>query len=553
MNNKMKVAAIAVIVIGFIYGGISWTQNWGKNKETINTESAMKKLNSLYARLNVKKLTLKKDVTFQDINENAEIIAVLPDISEFPFIVNPRTDNFLTIYSSLEKADWLSDVANRFNQSGAAVDGEPISVAIRAIPSNLGADFISSGKYKPDVYSPSSEIYGSLLTGHGVSVNLADRRLAGNVSGVIISKKKSDELTQKYGELNGKTIINSVLNSELALGYTDPLSNEDGFNLILTLLSESDSSNPISDNAIANIRKFQDRILFIAYDYNQLKASLASNTMDAIVSNYQAYTNDLRSSYVFVPIGVRRDNPVYEIGDLTDLKKQITAEFVNFCANSDSQKKATDKGFNSYNDYAYAFAMNGVTIQHAKEIYKREKSGFSDITAVFVADISGSMEGSPLWNLKASLNRVIEVINPNVNIGLVTFSDNVNIAVPIAKFDNTQRSYFSNAIKSMSAGGGTAMYDAVVAAQKLLMDAKAQNPNTKIMLFVLTDGEVNRGLSFNDIESMTRDIKTPIYTIGYNADIEALRKLSDINEAATMNADSDNVIYRLESLFNAQM
>ena len=97
------------------------------------------------------------------------------------------------------------------------------------------------------------------------------------------------------------------------------------------------------------------------------------------------------------------------------------------------------------------------------------------------------------------------------------------------------------------------MFDAVVAAQKMLMDAKANNPNTKLMLFVLTDGETNRGYGFDDIENMTRGIKIPVYTIGYNANIEVLKKLSDINEAATMNADSDNVIYRLESLFNAQM
>ena len=97
------------------------------------------------------------------------------------------------------------------------------------------------------------------------------------------------------------------------------------------------------------------------------------------------------------------------------------------------------------------------------------------------------------------------------------------------------------------------MFDAVVVAQKMLTDAKKRNSNTRIMLFVLTDGESNRGYGFTDIESITRGIKVPVYTIGYNANIEALRQLSNINEAATINADSDNVIYRLESLFNAQI
>ena len=97
------------------------------------------------------------------------------------------------------------------------------------------------------------------------------------------------------------------------------------------------------------------------------------------------------------------------------------------------------------------------------------------------------------------------------------------------------------------------MFDAVIVAQKMLMDARAQNPNTKLMLFVLTDGEANRGYGFNDVENIVRGVKIPVYTIGYNANIDILQKLSNINEATTMNADSDNVIYRLESLFNAQM
>ena len=97
------------------------------------------------------------------------------------------------------------------------------------------------------------------------------------------------------------------------------------------------------------------------------------------------------------------------------------------------------------------------------------------------------------------------------------------------------------------------MFDAIVVAEKMLMEEQKKNPNTKLMLFVLTDGETNRGYSFNNIEKVTRGIKVPIYTIGYNADIDILKKVSNINEAATMNAENDNIIYKLESLFNSQM
>ena len=553
-NNTIKLAVIAVVVFSLILGIVMITKNWGKNRDTIDTDAAMRKLDGLYAKLNVNKQTPKLDPDFRGNDETAEKVAVLPDIAEYPFIVNPTTDNFLTIYASPEKAEFLTQTANLFNQSGAMAEGYPVSVGIRAIPSSLGADFIASGKYTPDLYIPASEIYGDMLIAQGGKARLIEKRLAGNVSGIVIAQKKHDELTKKYGALNSKTLIDCVPKGELLLGYTTPLSNEDGFNFILTLLSHYDSGNPLSESAVENLRKFQDKTPFISYDNDQLKASLTSGSLDAIVLNYQAYqTAPNLSNYKFIPTGARQDSPVYEIGDLSPLKKQISTDFVTFCKNADSQGTAKEKGFGNLDEYSGESAMAGETILQAQEIYKREKNGSNDLTAVFVADISGSMEGAPLLNLKASLNRAIGVINAEANVGLVTFSDNVNIAVPIAKFDNNQRSYFSSSVKSMTAVGGTAMFDAVVVAQKMLMDAKLRNPNTKLMLFVLTDGETNRGYVFKDIEKITRDLRVPVYTIGYNANIEILKELSNINEAATMNADSDNVIYRIESLFNAQL
>jgi len=85
----------------------------------------------------------------------------------------------------------------------------------------------------------------------------------------------------------------------------------------------------------------------------------------------------------------------------------------------------------------------------------------------------------------------------------------------------------------------------------MLMEEKAKNPNTKLMLFVLSDGQSNSGHSLNDAKDMLRTLNIPIYTIGYNANIQELKTLSSINEAASINADSEDVIYKLGSLFNA--
>ncbi|MDR1629480.1 MAG: VWA domain-containing protein [Oscillospiraceae bacterium] len=557
-NNVVKLGAIAVIVFGLIFAAVSLTQNWGKTKDTVNTEQSVKKLKQLYSKLNVNSLTPQMDEEYSADEQSA---SVLPDISEYPFVVNPTTDDFLTIYSSPEKAgsgyeSWLVDVANKFNQSGVQVNGKPVSVGIRSVSSGLAASFISSGKYTPDVLAPSNELWGILLSAKGIKVTTVEKRIAGNVAGVVISKKKNDELNQKYGAVNGKTIIDAVINNEIKLAYTDPYASSSGLNFLLMALSIFDSSNPTGEAAVAQFQKFQQNIAFTAYNTMQMKESAQGGALDAFLLEYQTFLNspELKNAYEFIPFGVRHDQPVYEIGELTSVKKQITAEFVKYCKTAESQSLATEKGFNGHDEYAYELSkLDGETIVKAQGVWKSEKSGGSALTAVFVADISGSMEGSPLLKLKASLNQAMNFIGSDTNVGFVTFSDNVDIALPIAKFDNTQKSYFSKAVKNLRAGGATAMFDAVIVAQKMLIEEQEKNPGTKLMLFVLTDGETNRGYEFNDIEKLTRGTKIPIYTIGYNANIDVLQQLSNINEAATMNAENDNIIYRLESLFNTQM
>ena len=559
-NNTVTLIVIAIVVFGLIFGVVTLTQNWGKNKDVVNTEASKKKLNQMYGRLNVNSLAPKKDpAAFGDESEQS---AVLPDISEYPFVVNPITDNFITVYASADKAGygnngWLTEAAEAFNASGPTAGGAAVSVGVRAVPSSLGADFISSGKYTPDVYAPSSDFYGETLVTKGVGVRLIEPYTANNATGLIISNKKYEELSQNGNIPLAGVVVDAVINGNLAIGYTNPLSTEDGLNFLMTILYAFDKNDPLSEQSVSQLKKFQDNIPYLSTDAAMLKDSAMSGFLDGYVGNYQAYASapELKSEFVFIPLSYRNTNPLYEIGDISDLKKEAASKFGKFLKSPEQQAAATAKGLNGPEpDFSATMSVpDGATLLQAQDIWKKEKSGSSDLTAVFVADISGSMEGSPLLKLKASLYRAASFIDSNTNVGFVTFSDYVNIALPIAKFDNNHRSFFTGAVRSMSAGGGTAMYDAIIVAQKMLMEAQEKNPNTKLMLFVLTDGETNRGYKFNEIEGVTKGLKIPVYTIGYNANIDELQKVSNINEAVTMNADTDDVIYKLQSMFNAQM
>lgn len=565
MNNSksfskfvLSLILFGVIVFILIYSGILLTKNIGKSKDVVNTEDALKDLERLYNRIEVNYLEPRKAIIELGGTDLAD---TLPDISKYPLQVENTTEHYIEIFSSPEKAGekkdgWLIEVAEDFNRSNIEIDGKVVSVSIRNIASGLGMDYIVSGKYVPDAFSPSNELWGKMIEAHGVEIELIEKRLVGNVPGILMSKEKQKELMNKYGSINQKVIIEAVAANEIAMGYTNPLASSTGLNFLLSTLVTFDAKNALSDDAVKGFETFQNNIPYIAYTTMQMRESAESGVLDGFILEYQTYINspDLRANYVFTPFGYRHDNPVYAIGNLSQEKRQILDAFIEFCKKDSYQKLATEYGFNAYDDYKPEIQdLDGETILQAQKLWKEKKNNNQEIIAVFVADVSGSMDGEPLNNLKKSLLNGAQYIGNDCSIGLVTFSNDVNVNLPIAKFDINHRSYFAGAVEDMQALGGTAMYDGIIVGAKMLMDAKANNPNAKIMLFVLSDGEPNRGHNLNDVKDILAALKIPVYTIGYNADIQALQTLSSINEAASINADSEDVIYKLGSLFNAEM
>ncbi len=163
------------------------------------------------------------------------------------------------------------------------------------------------------------------------------------------------------------------------------------------------------------------------------------------------------------------------------------------------------------------------------------------------------MAGEPLNHLKESLLKGQKYLGKDNSIGFVSYSSEVTINLPIAKYDTNQQSMFVGAINSLQAAGGTATFDGMIVAMKMLQDQLAVNPGVKPLIFVLSDGETNEGHSLDEIRGLIETYKIPVYTIGYNANIKALESISSLNEAANINADTDDLVYKIGNLLNVQM
>ncbi|MBD2865084.1 vWA domain-containing protein [Paenibacillus oceani] len=559
-KNKFYLSALLILafVFALVYVGVNLTSNLGKSKAQVTLEDAAKQLSKLYANIEVKnEPTVKGQIDLNPI----DVAGSLPDISKFPVTVNNSTNQFVEIFSSTEKSGtgvdgWLTDVAAEFNKENIMVGGKPVSVKVRNIASGTATDYIKSGKYVPDAFTPSNELWGEMVKASGVKVQKVTDRLVGNVPGIVIAKSKYDALMGTYGAINVKTVTEAIADNEFSMGYTDPFASSTGLNFLVTALNTFDSSNLLGDKAVQGFEKFQANVPFIASTTIQMRDAAKSGALDGFVLEYQTYVNaaDLKGGYVFTPFGVRHDSPLYALGDLPQEKLDIIQKFAEFVTQEKYQKSAKDKGFNSLDDYKPEMAaVDGSLLSAAQKLWKEKKNVGKPIAAVFVADVSGSMAGEPLNRLKESLLKGQKYLGRENSIGLISYSSDVSVRLPIGKYDTNQQSMFVGAVNSLQASGGTATFDAIVVAMKMLQDKMAEDPNVKPIIFVLSDGETNEGYSLKDIKGLIEGYGVPIYTVGYNANIKALQSISSINEAASINADTDDVIYKIGNLFNVQM
>jgi Ca-activated chloride channel family protein len=550
-NVILKIIGLAVMVFLLVYMGSIIFGNDDHPDES---------LESIIKDIDVKTVPHSKGV----VTPPSDLIDILPDISKYPPQVNSSTSSYIEIFSSTEKAGrgtdgWLTEVARNFNNAAIMIDGKQVSVMLRGIASGDGANYIASGKHLPDAYTPSNELWAEMIGSRGVKAQLVQKRLAGNVAGILLTKSKKDELVAKYGAINITTMVDAVANHELEMGYTNPLASSTGLNFLISTLQTFDSSNLLSDKAAAGFESFQANIPVVAYTTLQMRDAAKSGFLDGFILEYQTYMNapDIKS-YEFTPFGARHDSPMYAIGELSAEKMKILNRFVEFTQQEKYQTLATQYGFNGLNEYqSEAGSVSGDVIIQAQKLWKEKKSAGKPICAVFVADVSGSMDGEPLNKLKHSLLQGQNYIGKDNLIGLISYSNNVNIDLPVAKFDLNQRSKFAGAVNDLQAGGSTATFDGIAVAMKMLIDQKAAGPNAdpnlKPKIFVLSDGETNRGHSLDDIRSIVQALGIPIYTIGYNADIPALQEISSINEAACINADIKDVTDEIRKLFDAEM
>jgi Ca-activated chloride channel family protein len=161
------------------------------------------------------------------------------------------------------------------------------------------------------------------------------------------------------------------------------------------------------------------------------------------------------------------------------------------------------------------------------------------------------MAGSRILAVQQALRSAREFIGSETAVGMVEFNDFATLRLPIAEFDLNHQGQFVAAMEDMSPTGATAMYDGIALGLSMLLGHREANPDSKLLLFVLTDGENNAGLVLEDMDEVIAGLRVPIYTVGFEANLDELAQLSALVEAASINANEEDVEFKMAALFNA--
>ena len=168
---------------------------------------------------------------------------------------------------------------------------------------------------------------------------------------------------------------------------------------------------------------------------------------------------------------------------------------------------------------------------------------------VIVVDTSGSMEGSKIAAAKSTLQNYVNNLGPKEQIALIEFN---SVIEPPVLVDGTPQGKERGLqfISSLSADGGTSLYDAALEARNWLKNNLRKDAINAVL--ILTDGkDSDSQINLEQLEQelqktgFNSDQRIGFFTVGYGNEGEfspdALKKIAELNGGYYSKGDPDTI------------
>jgi Ca-activated chloride channel family protein len=500
------------------------------------------------------------------------------------------------LYGSEEKA-WLDEQVAVFNASGAKLaDGSPIHVRAKPVGSGEGLTAIVDGTEHPTVFSPASSAYLTLLNQQWLAKNAkpvsgAAEPLA--LSPVVIAmwKPMAEALGWPEKPIGWADILAVARDPKgwgaygrpewgpFKLGHTNPEYSSSGLLSVLAIAyAGAKTTRGLTDADLPKIEPMlagvEDSIVHYGKSTGFFADKLVANGPDYL-SAAVLYENLVIESYdkhppmpivaIYPVEGTFWSDHPFSVLDapwVTPQQREGALLLLAALKGKPAQQRALALGFRPV-DASIAIgapidAAHGVDPKQPQtlleipgaqmlgalvEAWKQTKKP-ADV--VLVLDKSGSMAGRPLDEAKAGAKAFLATLDPRDQITLEFFDAVVYPPVgPLTVKD--ARAELESRIDGVSAGGGTALYDATAVATKLLMDPKRAGAHRIRAIVVMTDGQdtdSHAGLAETKLAIAAEGHRATVFTIGYGAEPseDVLTQLATAGDGAFSRGNVDTIV-----------
>jgi Mg-chelatase subunit ChlD len=170
----------------------------------------------------------------------------------------------------------------------------------------------------------------------------------------------------------------------------------------------------------------------------------------------------------------------------------------------------------------------------------------SDVDLICVIDISGSMKGKKLTQLKYSLKAIISFMTPKDRLCIILFNDKADIYLDLAFMTDEAKKLYLEKIEKIKVRGGTNILSGLTKALEILKEEKKKENNNEPMeqmrvksVMLLSDGYDND----YDTDEITDEVKKitkgqhlsfTLHTFGYGDDYDSnlMSKLAIIRDGS---------------------
>ncbi len=495
-----------------------------------------------------------------------------------------RTSVELSILYGSEKKTWLDEQIQAFNATSSALgDGRVIHVTGKAIGSGEAMTAILDGSERPDVFSPATGAYVTLLDQAWQSRDGHTRPIAPPGEPLVLSpiviamwRPMAEALGWPNKPLGWSDILAVSRDpggwgrfghpewGAMKLGHTHPEYSSSGLLSVLAIAyAGAKTTRGLTAEDLPKVEPFMADIEDAIVHYGKSTGFFSDKMIErgpTYLSAAVLYENLVIESYerprtldlvaIYPVEGTFWSDHPYSVLDAPWVgpeHREAAATFLGFLKAGPQQARAMALGFRP----ADPTIKVGAPIDQAHGASAHEPQSLLEIPdaaaldallaawrhtkkpadVVLVFDKSGSMQGRPLAEAQAGAKAFLATLDARDQVTLLFFDRTVYPAYGPVEVGHARRELEAR-IDGISADGGTALYDATLTAEGLLEARTRAEVHRIRAVVVMTDGEDTD--SEHDLAALIKRLHREetgpaVFTIGYGdqpnqAALEALAK-----------------------------